>query len=539
MFYIIINIIMLVISIGIVIGSYYYQGNNYQKIINFINKHYKILISFIFLLVLITTFYHFGILPDGIHVDEAGMFYDALSISKYGVDRYLNHYPIYLINYGGGQSAMYAYLSAVLIKIFGYNVIFMRLPAAILRIIAFICAYLFIKDDKDKVKTIIYLWLLAIIPYFIMQSRWGLDCNLLVNMMMISVSILYYALKKRKKIVLFLSGISLGLTLYTYALSYIIIPIFILLLCTYLLYIKKINIKELIILGIPIFILAIPLILMILINNGYIEEIKGIITIPKLYNYRSSEIGLPKFENIHILYAIFSYDYVLNYGEKLVYNATPYFGTIYYLSIPFALLGLYICLNNCKKNIKNKKINKDIIMLFWFISVLLCMFIIDKPNINKANAIFIPLIYFIMLGINKYRNKKIFIIIIFMYMFSFLLFNEFYFNKYNDKYRIQNYFATDYLDALEYTYNQDVERVYVYPKVASQSYIYPLLHYQVSPYEFNKNIIKIDNKEYIFTTNKNIKDNELYIVDKDILEKIDNINNYNIKEFNNIYILSK
>ena len=38
--------------------------------------------------------------PFGLHVDEAGMAYDAFSFANWGVDRYLNSYPVYLINYG-------------------------------------------------------------------------------------------------------------------------------------------------------------------------------------------------------------------------------------------------------------------------------------------------------------------------------------------------------------------------------------------------------------------------------------------------------
>ena len=49
-------------------------------------------------------------IPAGIHVDEAGMAYDAFCISIFGVDRALNHLPVYFINFGGGQSALYTYI---------------------------------------------------------------------------------------------------------------------------------------------------------------------------------------------------------------------------------------------------------------------------------------------------------------------------------------------------------------------------------------------------------------------------------------------
>lgn len=121
------------------------------------------------------------------HVDEAGMAYDALSLSKYGVDRYLNKFPVYLINYGGGQSAMYAYLTAILIKIFGYSIYIIRMPAVLLRFLLVISGFLIVKENKSKYQSLIFILLLAITPYFIMQSRWGLDCNLLVGFLTISI----------------------------------------------------------------------------------------------------------------------------------------------------------------------------------------------------------------------------------------------------------------------------------------------------------------------------------------------------------------
>ncbi len=58
-------------------------------------------------------------IPNGIHVDEMGMGYDAWCLAHFGVDRYLKAYPVYLMNFGGGQSALYAYLCIPFVKWFG------------------------------------------------------------------------------------------------------------------------------------------------------------------------------------------------------------------------------------------------------------------------------------------------------------------------------------------------------------------------------------------------------------------------------------
>ena len=97
MFYIIINIIFVVISFSLILIGIIYKERKKSEIINkisdkiitFFNKYYKILIGLLFVLTFFTSFFKIGEVPYGMHVDEAGMAYDALSISRYGVDRYL------------------------------------------------------------------------------------------------------------------------------------------------------------------------------------------------------------------------------------------------------------------------------------------------------------------------------------------------------------------------------------------------------------------------------------------------------------------
>ena len=94
---------------------------------------------------------------------------------------------------------------------------------------------------------------------------------------------LYVLHKARKNYQYIIAGILVGLTLYTYALSYIIIPMFLLIWIIYMLYMKKIKIKQIILLGIPIFLLALPLMYMLLLNNNIFSKTTfGIFTIPKL-----------------------------------------------------------------------------------------------------------------------------------------------------------------------------------------------------------------------------------------------------------------
>lgn len=548
MFYIISNIILFIIALTFILFTLLkkfpnnsYLNNLYQKYLSFIDKYFKTIVCVIFGLALFTSIFKLGEVPYGLHVDEAGMAYDAFCISKYGVDRYLNTYPIYLINYGGGQSAMYAYLVAFLIKLFEYSVQIIRLPAVILRLLIFVSCLFIIKDENNKNKNIIFLFLLAIVPYFIMQSRWGLDCNLLVGFLTIAICFLIQSVKKNNNtLLLFTSGVFFGLSLYTYALSYIIVPIFLLLVCIYFIYIKKFNLKSLISLGVPIFIFAIPLMLMILINNGFINEIKGFVTIPMLKNYRGSEVSLSNIgKNLYIFLSILSFDK----DKILIYNSLPYFGTIYYFTIPFFIIGLLKCIKNFILTMKAKNFNIDVIFVFWFFSVILCQLLISAPNINKSNAIFVPVVYFSAVGIIYIINKshQLLLPILLIFFINFGLFFNYYFYHYNDDTKYQYFFATNYLDALEYSNNLDTHTIYIENDLTAQEHIYILLYNFISPYNYAEDNIEsiYNNKKitYVFGIPEEINTHSVYITrnDQESLKKFEDLG-FEITNFGNITV---
>ena len=125
----IVLIILIIISL---IKQYLNEKNNKEinenKIDTFCDKHYKKIWLVFVVILFITVIFKFGEIPTYIGVDEAGMVYDALNLAEYGTDRYMNSYPLYLTNFGSGQSSLCAYLVVLCIKLFGANMISYRLP---------------------------------------------------------------------------------------------------------------------------------------------------------------------------------------------------------------------------------------------------------------------------------------------------------------------------------------------------------------------------------------------------------------------------
>ena len=263
------------------------------KVMRWIKQHRASLaLAVITILFAVTRLWQFGVNPAGMHVDEAGMAYDAYNLARFGTDRYQNPFPVYLINFDAGQSALYAYLAALFIKIFGFSMTAVRLPALLSGVLVYVFGYLIVKEMWNRRTAVLTALFITICPYFIMASRWGLDCNLLLGFFTMSVYWLMLAVKKEKTSLFIAAGISLGLTLYTYALTFLILPLFLLFTLIYLFSIRRLKVKNLFALGVPVFFLALPLMLMLAVNNGLLPEIKtGFFTIPKLLYYRGAEFS--------------------------------------------------------------------------------------------------------------------------------------------------------------------------------------------------------------------------------------------------------
>ncbi len=349
-----------------------------------------------------------------------------------------------MINYGGGQSALYTYLASATIKLFGLNLFAVRLPALILSSISMIIFYFMVKDFKNKKLAMLAVFLIAIAPWHFMQSRWGLDCNLMSSMVLIST---YLLLKAKGKIGYVISGFFFGLTLYSYALSYIIIPIMLIGLFIYLLWIRKIKIRYIILFAIPFVILAVPLILNLLVNQGLISPISNeIFSTPKLLIYRGAEISFSNvLKNIFPIFkCMFGYD-------SNDCNAFPIFGTLYYISIPFFVIGIIKIVKEMILNISKKEYQLDTIFLILFSSVFIGMLFVDGLGINKINAIYIPMIYIIAIGIYETikRYKFISVFIIGIYLLMFALFQYYYFAVYGSE-NLNISFNQDIMETVQY-----------------------------------------------------------------------------------------
>ncbi len=522
------NVLSLVAFIGIILVRVINLKDNTKKqetnktIDDFINKHYKKILLVFLLLIFITRIYKFGEIPNFIGVDEAGAAYDAYCLSKYGVDRYLNSFPLYLINFGGGQSALYAYATIPFIKLIGANIIAYRLPELLFFLMGIVVCYILANKMKDKKIALLYTFLIIICPWNIEASRQGLDCNLLAPMFMLDVLLLVTANKNWHYIV---AGLAIGVTLYTYCLAWILIPVFLLIYIIYTLWVKKINFKQVILLGIPIALLATPLIYLILLNKGYATRTNfGIFTIPKLFFFRQGEISIKN---------------LLEYGGYSLKTIFTDSRGIYLIELPFLLVGIVVGIKEFVKSIKEKEFSFTGFMTVVFIILLMCNLLVVIGTLNRANILYLPMIYLITIGISYLSkgSKWTIISILIVLIALFVTFEISYYTEEPEKRRMSRYEDIElYQITKQLEDDENVTNVAKYFVITNKAepYIFTMLATKPSPYDleflYEQTVKQYGN--YFFEYDKilieNItKEKSIVVVTKnrnDIVESLEDLN---------------
>lgn len=517
----------------------------------FKKNKYNIILYIILVVGFITRSVGININPKGLNVDEASSGYDAYSILEFGCDRNGNKFPVFLEAWGSGQNALYSYLMIPFIKLFGLNVITTRLPMVILGCISLIVWYNLLNEVKNKKFAIIGLSFLVICPWNIMKSRWGLESNIFPDFVLYAIYFIVKFIKTNNVSKLYIASILLGISSYTYGTSYFFLPIFCIIMYIYLLYTKKVNIKNVILSFSIIFIIALPIMLYIIINTFDLNQIDlGIITIPKLPVNRYEEQTSIFNGNIltkSIKNFVKSLKLLLTQDDGLSWNCIPGFGLFYIISIPFLVYGIIYSIKN-KEEIKKYESVIDI----WFISSFLLMFVLNEVNINRINVLIYPLIYYVINGIYIVVAKRNIIsnsIILIVYIAFFVMFMcSYIFLKPANNYT----FVDNIKEVIEYVEKVKDRKIYI-EYAFKEPYIYVLYYTKYNTHDFidsvqyidNENLGKFDNIKSFGRYNFYIPDDQekypdaVFVVKKKKNKQIDYSKYKKLKEFSEYVVLEK
>lgn len=373
----------------------------------------------------------FGSIPAGLNQDEASTAYDAFSLIHYGVDRIGFPFPVVLVSWGSGMYAFASYIAAPFIGLFGLSIFTARLPHLLFGLMDLIIFPLLLLKLTDKWTARAGALLLAVMPWHIMISRWGLDSNLFPSLFLLGAYCMVIA--KNKPWTLMLSALFFGLSLYAYGTAYVAVPVFLLLASVYNVIRKQWPMKYFLWSGGIFIVLALPIALFIAINKfDWPSIVTPIFSIPHL-------TGTPRYEttgNIHLTDPQFFVNLWKNLADAgrllmtqddgLPWNAISGYGVMYLFALPIAILGF---LHLCEETIRKKNIKLSLLFFWCIAAIVLCAFV--SVNINRINVALFPLIACVALGIAYFRKHSFVIYpVAALYLISFVSFIGTYFGSY-------------------------------------------------------------------------------------------------------------
>ena len=251
-------------------------------------------LSLVLLLGLFARVFMFGSVPGDINQDEAFAGYNAYTLLHYGADSYGYRLPVYLTAWGSGMNALESYLMIPFVALFGLHVWVIRLPMLLVGLLSLVAVYFLVRRFLGERIALGATLLLAISPWHVMLSRWALESNLAPGFVLLGLFFFVKGLEKPKFLIV--SAAFYGLSLYAYATIWVAVPFIVLVNVAYALWVRSIHNNRYTWISLSVLVvLALPLVLFMLVNKGYMAEIRlPFLSIPKLVYFRDSEISFQR-----------------------------------------------------------------------------------------------------------------------------------------------------------------------------------------------------------------------------------------------------
>jgi len=454
-----------------------------------VSRKTQLIFSVILLLGIFARTWEFQSIPPGLHHDEASIGVEAYYLYRYGVDRHNESYPIHFISWGNGQNAPYAYLLIPLIALFGLSIPVIRLPILLSGIATLPFIYLIFRRTIDEKFGLFAMFCIAISPWHILLSRWGLESNLLPFFFSVGYFLLLKTTDDWKWFIP--ANMLFALCLYTYGISYAFIPIFLLATVFILLRFGILTIKQVVIGLVTLFICSLPIILFVIINLLGLNSIHlGPVTIPHMPT-------LSRFQQEGAMFKSNWFDTLIGYANGLIrllvfqddYRARNIFhpyGYFYGITFPLAILGIW----TLARTMQRQRVEKFLWFSWLGASVILGM--LEPVIVNRINIIFIPLIGFIAyflywLG-TSFRAAMPIVIISLLATFSI-----FTYNYHGDKYKIEaeKEFYTGLLPAIQFAQEDTNGPICITNYKVYMPYIFVLYTEKIPPAEFVNDVVYV------------------------------------------------
>lgn len=355
-----------------------------------------------------------GSMPGGLHQDESFVAWNAFAIFHEGMDSAGHVMPVYMADWGDGHSALYVWLTLPLLALNGGHVtpFLSRLPQALTGILTIGALYGVIRRLLGRGAALWTSFLLAVCPWHVMMSRWGLDANLAPGFLIFGLYFFVRALSAEtqenpggkipdgrilrgripaKGKFLLLSAFFYGLALYSYAVIWPIVPLMLMLQILYGLWHRKLCIDRWSLLSaFVLLIMALPLLLFLLVNSGILPQIElPFLTIPRMGGYRGGEVAFDLARMWSNLRTALSLLWHQNTGAP--YDVLLPWGLFYDVGRVFIVIGALLLSAKVLRGLWRREYAEETLLLIQLAGGgVVCLLV--TAVLHQINALYIPLV---------------------------------------------------------------------------------------------------------------------------------------------------
>ncbi|WP_022766124.1 ArnT family glycosyltransferase [Butyrivibrio sp. XPD2006] len=527
----------------------------------------------IFLLIMVVAavirLYKLGEIPLGLQQDEASIGYDAYTLATYGIDRNGYHWPIYPITWGcGGGSPLLIYLNVISISLFGPSIRNLRMIPAVCGILTVALFYAVIRIVMEGRRfrnemALLGAAFLAVCPWHVILSRWSLDCNIMPFNLMLAFWLFMLGVRKNSTLFYCLSSAAFALCMYSYGAATIVIPILLLLMCVYGLKIKALTWKKVISAAVTFIVVFLPLLVFYAINYlGLPEIVTEHFCFNKFTAARTGEafIALDGSFFATMLGNLKSMLLAVTVGDSghTLAHFYPGYASLFEFTFPVTFLGLIICI---KHAVTGKRGTEQLSLqyrmgLMLFISAVIGTAVLDiviLPDINRLVMLFIPFIFFFVLGAGFIleQARVMFVAVASILLIGALSFSKDYFTDYST-YALSIYMP-GYGDAIAKAYEiaGDDRQIRSTYEGLSSPFMLALYYTNYDPYKFYQTVeykdpyaefrIAKSFGNFIFELPDDVTDekyaSDVFVVASSELELFGDLSGYNADDYGGYFVV--
>ncbi|MDO8573427.1 MAG: phospholipid carrier-dependent glycosyltransferase [Candidatus Daviesbacteria bacterium] len=494
---------------------------------------YKKVNIFSFCLILLVAFflrfYQINNIPPSLNWDEVSIGYNAYSILKTGRDEWGQFLPLSFRAFGDYKLPLYIYLDAPFVALLGLTEAAVRLPSVLSGMGVVVLVFLILKElTKSFYLSLWGMFISATLPWLVVFSRIALEANLALFLTTASFYLLLLA--RRKKILLFFSAVLLGLSIFSYNSSRVLVILFLLLGIVFYRNFKK---KEILLpLVIIIIFILIAFFQAVTVDSGArykwttildegaitrINQLRGLSGLPSLLNqliHNKATYFITEASKNYI-YHFDPYFLFINGGSNFQFSI-PGSGQIYLSLLPLIVLGIWKMM--CERK------GWQLFILGWLlISPIPGAITRDAPHSLRAIFMTVPLVLIAVMGIKRIQDSisgKIFILLtilmVLLLSISAFVFWQNYGNDYQKNYSWSWQYGYKQVMEFVHTNGNNYDRI-IFTKRYGEPHEFLLFYLQYDPlkYQTNETLIRYERSDWFWV---------------DRFDKFEFINDWEIKD---------